>query len=173
MCTDNIYDLVDSPDLDDMTDAFFFHGKESGPHGTKNKALGEIDPSIISPDFQGKDLAERLKIAEEATEGFSDLTLVGSSMGGLVAALLYQKFPNRIANMVLLAPAFHWAEAKNIKELPPTVIIHGEQDEVVPISASEFAAKKFGSKLVRVQDGHRLHEALPTIVKEFEQVLES
>lgn len=161
------------PDLDEMVSACFFHGKESGPVGTKSIALKAIDMHLICPDFRGKSLAERLEIAETKTRNFPDpLLLVGSSMGGLVAALLYQKYPERFFSLLLLAPALHWAEAKAITRLPEnTVVIHGEQDTVVPFESSVQWQQKLGFELIRVEDDHRLNHSLELITTQFKKLL--
>ncbi len=150
----------------------FFHGKESGPYGTKYQALKDIDRQILSPDFQHQSLAERLITAELATRGFTDLIIVGSSMGGLVAALLYQQCPERIKGLLMLAPALHWEEAKTIQSLPEnTVLIHGRQDEVVLYSHSEQLAHKRNFRLISVEDDHRLSQTLQIITAEFKSLL--
>ena len=158
---------------EDIVSAFFFHGKESGPVGTKSLALKEIDSCLICPDFQGKSLTERLNIAEAKPRHFSELVLVCSSMGGLVAALLYQKHPERFKSLLLLAPALHWEEAKAIKILPEnTVVTHGRQDDIVPFESSQQWQHKLGFELIEVEDGHRLKNSLDVITEQFRRLLE-
>ncbi len=155
-------------DPDDLVNAFFFHGKESGPFGSKYQRLKEAFPSLVSPDFQGKDLEERLAIAEEATRGFGLLTLVGSSMGGLVAAMLYSKYPERFKGLVLMAPALHWEQAGEISKMPAPEnirVIHGRQDDVVPLEAVREFCARFGVNVIEVDDCHRLKDSADLMVE--------
>lgn len=162
------------PDCDDIDrHIFFFHGKESGPFGTKYDALSERF-SVDSPDFRGMDISKRLKKAEHLTRHMEDIVVVGSSYGGLLAALLYSNHPDRFKGYVLLAPAFHLNAADEIERMPNpeyAVVIHGRQDEVVPFEASEALCSKHGVELIAVDDNHRLHGSLNIIVRVVDQLL--
>lgn len=144
---------------DNLAPLLFFHGKESGPFGSKYRALSS-EFSVTSPDFQGLDIWERLEKAEFLTEGMEDALLVGSSYGGLLAALLYSRHPGRFKGYVLLAPAFyppHAVAMSTITRVPDNaVVIHGTQDEIVPLSEVEDFCNSMGLPLVVVEDGHRL-----------------
>lgn len=145
----------------------FFHGLESGPHGRKYEALKERFPDIVSPDFRGmRKVEERMAHAEKVTEGKKGLLLVGSSFGGLCAALLAHRHPERVAGYVLCAPAFHWDAAGEIESVPEHgALVHGVGDDVVPIGFSEAFAAKHGFPLFPVDDGHRLSSSRDLIVR--------
>lgn len=152
---------------------FFFHGLESGPWGRKASALQTKFPHIQSPDFQGLDLEERLQKAKTLTEGMTGLVIVGSSFGGLVASLLATQLPERVAGLVLCAPALHLEQAARVDLQCPFVILHGVDDDVVPISASEaFVAGAKHGRLVRVRDDHRLSNSRAEIVDLTSQMIE-
>ena len=144
----------------------FLHGLESGPYGTKYQALKKHFGEVISPDCHGLvDPQQRLEIIlATIREIEGDFLIIGSSMGGLMALLLQQAVPQRIAGMVLCAPALQRPAAAGIRAqgLPPTVIIHGTEDTVVPISGS----RKFGVPLIEVNDDHSLKNNLPIILRE-------
>ena len=144
-----------------MTEIFFFHGLESEPHGSKYQHLVAAGYTVISPDFRDLKLPEqRLARAEAETAGRSDLIVVGSSMGGLVAALLYNAHPERFKTYLLLAPALHWAEAEAIDKVPATgKIIHGRNDELIAPETIEAFAHKFQLALEVVEDNHRLGDS--------------
>jgi len=152
----------------------FFHGLESGPHGSKFKALKEKFPSIISPDFQGmRGIEERVAHAIKATEGQEGLLIVGSSFGGLVAGLLAHRFPERVAGYVLCAPAFHWDAVQEITNVPEKgVLIHGVSDDIVPIEASRAFAGTHAFDLLEVEDGHRLSSHRDLVVQVTAQMIE-
>ena len=144
---------------------YFFHGLESGPIGTKSKRLME-EFDVDSPDFEGMmDIDERLDKAERITRGETDMIVVGSSFGGLLAALLYAKHPERFRTYVLMAPALYLDAAESVDKMPPgAVVIHGVDDEVVPIDQVRTFCKDFDVEFVEVDDGHRLHGALELMV---------
>jgi len=141
----------------------FLHGLESGPHGGKYRALAAAfgEERVLAPDCRGlRTVPERLGVAEAATAEHADLVVVGSSFGGLVAAVLASRHPDRVRSLVLMAPALHdhWgASVRTIDRVPErTVIVHGVQDDVVPVAASRAFAVQFGVELIEVEDGHRL-----------------
>ncbi len=154
-----------------MPPIFFFHGLESAPIGTKSIRLAESF-DITSPDFQDMDIWERLEKAERITEGLEDIVVVGSSFGGLLAALLYARHPERFRGYVLMAPALHRDFAEEIDTMPErAVVIHGTHDDVVPIDEVRPFCAPHGVKFIEVDDGHRLHDALEVMVDAVEKIL--
>lgn len=143
----------------------FLHGLESGPHGSKYQALTWMFGEVIAPDCTGiKDETQRLRIIQQALEEEKEpVIVVGSSMGGLMALLLNLASPDKIAGMVLCAPAIHRPAAKNLdfEQLPPTIVIHGTADTVVPFADSSV----FGERLIAVDDDHRLSNSMPKILR--------
>lgn len=143
----------------------FLHGLESGPHGSKYQALKKQFGDILSPDCSGIfDEQNRLKIIRRdlAQESSSPVFVVGSSMGGLMALLLQQVEADKVAGMVLCAPAIHHPAAQHLdySQLPPTRVIHGTQDDVVPFEVSQV----FGDRLIAVDDDHQLAKSMDLIL---------
>jgi pimeloyl-ACP methyl ester carboxylesterase len=64
--------------------------------------------------------ADALAVIDELTEG--PLILIGSSMGGWLACLAAMARPERLAGMVLLAPAADFTEALMKPSLPPEAL---------------------------------------------------
>lgn len=144
-----------------MPRVVFLHGLNSGPTGSKFRELATRFDDVTSPDCRGlHDPAARLAVAEQATRRMTNPILVGSSFGGLVAALLASHHPARVGVLVLLAPALHarWTDAvAGIMRVPSaTTIIHGVRDCVVPVQASRAFATRFSVDLIEVDDDHRL-----------------
>ena len=81
-----------------------------------------------------------------------------------MALLLQQACPEKVAGLLLCAPALHRPSATSLKtdKLPPTLIIHGRSDNVVPIEGS----RNFGVPLLEVEDDHSLKKSIPLIVSE-------
>lgn len=142
----------------------FLHGLESGPHGSKYQALKAVFNQVTAPDCSGiLNEEERLQIiCDEIDRTEEPYLVVGSSMGGLMAMLLQQRRPQRIAAMVLCAPALHRPAAAELTyaNLPPLTVIHGDQDDVVPLDVS----RRFGEDLIVVHDGHRLGGSMTVIL---------
>ncbi|MBN1958482.1 MAG: alpha/beta fold hydrolase [Desulfuromonadales bacterium] len=142
----------------------FLHGLESGPHGAKYQALKKRFGEVISPDCTGIfDAQERLRIIVDELKDITEpLLIVGSSMGGLMALLYQQSQPDKVAALVLCAPAIHRAEtpAFDYRNLPPTKVIHGRNDDVVPFAASSV----FGDRVISVDDDHRLSKSMDVIL---------
>ena len=80
-----------------MTTVIFSHGQESGPWGTKIRAMAELVKGMgctaDSIDYQGiADPTERVTKCIEECRAIDDvLILVGSSMGGHVATAAAQE----------------------------------------------------------------------------------
>jgi pimeloyl-ACP methyl ester carboxylesterase len=98
----------------------------------------------------------------------SGWTLIGSSLGGLMAALFAARHPGQVRRLVLLAPALNLPEFANHLPRPvkvPTLLIHGRKDDVVPPEPVRRLAKRVFPKLtyLLVDDDHRLHHTADTL----------
>ncbi|MBO83889.1 MAG: hypothetical protein CL927_00905 [Deltaproteobacteria bacterium] len=153
----------------------FCHGLEGSPNGTKVRAMRAAGIDVLAPDFQGQILADRVETLRDVLAKLDQHTpvlLAGSSYGGAVAAWTAMHTAHPLAGLLLLAPALHYAEAPvpaadaYVPIDVPTVIIHGTEDTIVPLSASEaYAAKSPHVVLQPVPDGHRLVGSLDQIIQ--------
>ncbi len=147
----------------------FLHGLESGPHGSKYRALAARFSGVVAPDCEGVfDPDERLRRITAALAEVGPVVLVGSSFGGLMACLYASAHPSQVSGLVLCAPALHARVAPwvaRVGPLPrPLVVLHGLRDDVVPVQASrDFVASRLAARpgiaaprLIEVDDGHRL-----------------
>lgn len=154
----------------------FLHGRESGPEGSKIRMLRDAGWPVEAPDCRGiEDVHERVAIARDAVRRPQEPTLlVGSSMGGLTAALLWSELSASaesppIEGVLLLAPALNWADAVGVERVHPrTTVVHGDADDLVPVEASRAFVEQFGCRYVEVKDGHRLADSHPTILAELQ-----
>ncbi len=145
----------------------FIHGSESSGQTYKAGILRAVFPEMLSPDFTD-DLAERLAQLRAITGETEGWTLVGSSLGGLTAAIFAIQSPNQVRKLVLLAPALALAEFApyhTARIETPTVIIHGTRDEVVPLALIRPIAERVFSnaRYLIVDDDHRLHKTAETL----------
>ena len=146
-----------------MTTVIFSHGQESGPWGTKIKAMaeraGELGCRSDSIDYRGlAEPADRVARLLGECAGIEDrLILVGSSMGGHVATAAAADL--RAAGLFLLAPAFYMPGYEDLTPVPPDIpisIVHGWNDDIVPAENSIRFARKHGATLHMVNGDHRL-----------------
>ncbi len=139
----------------------FVHGSDSNGQTYKAQVLRKIFPKLHSPDFTGP-LAVRLSQMESIIEDQTGWTLIGSSLGGLMAALFAARHPEQVCRLVLLAPALNLSEFSRHLPKPvnvPTILIIGKNDDVIPIERVEFLARQIfpNLKYLSVDDDHRLH----------------
>lgn len=221
----------------------YLHGFASSPNSAKacyikqrcaEHKINLIIPDLNNPDLNNPDLNNpNLNNLDSNNNGFSCLTitrqvkqvavyldsaiapvnLIGSSLGGLTAAHLGEKYPI-VQRLVLLAPAFeflsHWLPKlgeetiqrwkqekylmvyhyKEKRELPlsydfvtdatqysseilqrpiPTLILHGKNDDVIPVEASrDFARKRPWVNLIELDSDHSLGDVMPQIWQEIQ-----
>jgi hypothetical protein len=98
-----------------MTKYIYLHGFASSPQSNKARYLrdrfGELDIDLNvldlnQGDFSHLTLTRQIQQTVAAfPEGETDITLIGSSFGGLTAAWVAEKYP-QVKHLILLAPAF-------------------------------------------------------------------
>lgn len=150
-----------------MSVKIFIHGLESSNQGTKAVFFRERYPDMIIPNFPG-DLQERMKKLEKTLSGKSDITLVGSSFGGLMASIFAMENTARVSRLILLAPAINligFSPYTYRTISTPVWVYHGTSDEVIPLAQIEPIALKSFSNLSfnAVDDDHYLHKTFKTI----------
>ena len=153
-----------------MTTVIFSHGQESGPWGTKIRAMAELVRGLgcgaDSVDYQGiADPGERVdKLVREAGEIDGRLVLVGSSMGGHVATAAADALG--AAGLFVLAPAYYmpgYEELTPVAPGMPICIVHGWRDDVVPVENSIRYAAACRAELHILDGDHRLTENIDDI----------
>ena len=87
----------------------YLHGFASGPASKKATFFRRRIPSLEIPDlaagdFEHLSITSQIDVIDEMTVGES-VSLIGSSMGGYLAALYAARRPEAVARLVLLAPA--------------------------------------------------------------------
>lgn len=145
----------------------FIHGLEGTSQGEKARLLRGIFPAILTPDFTGS-LEARMEALRNILGEERGWRLVGSSFGGLMAAMYACQRPAQVEQLVLLAPALLWPEFA--ASLPaavdtPVIIYHGTQDAIVPWQATQDLARKIFRKLDFriVDDDHGLYKTIHVI----------
>ncbi|MFA5182394.1 MAG: alpha/beta fold hydrolase [Syntrophales bacterium] len=148
-----------------MPTKVFIHGLESTSQGTKGIYFRERYPEMIIEDYTGP-LEARMEKLEAVLTGKEDLILVGSSYGGLMAAIYACRHPGKVSRLILLAPAINLEEfepyAGQVLTMP-VHLYHGRRDDVVPPGEVRPVAEAVFSELTYslVEDDHSLHETFP------------
>ncbi|OEY65090.1 alpha/beta hydrolase family protein [Marinobacter sp. X15-166B] len=161
---------------------FLSHGRDSHPNARKMQAL-----KAVADAFDGvttavldhqvtKDPAERLTHMAAAIEnaGASPdrIILAGSSMGGWVCAQTASEMP--VLGCLLLAPALglpSYPSTSPILRARHSLIVHGWDDEVVPVGPVIETAQAQRVPLLLLPDGHRLSNSMERITGEFHKLL--
>jgi len=155
----------------------FSHGKESGPNGGKIRALSEIaqkhnfDTESLDYRFSLDPEKRVIHLSKYLNELDTPFILVGSSMGGYVSAV--NAMQHSPVAVFLLAPAFYLPNYKiqTFKLNCDTEIVHGWQDDIVPVSNSIKFAEQHKCRLHAVSGNHSLNDALEDVCKLFEVFL--
>jgi uncharacterized protein len=198
----------------------YLHGFASHPNSAKAKYLRDRFtsigvnlqiPNLNLDDFSHLTISRQVEqVGDLLTNEPDNVTLIGSSLGGLTAAVLAQNYL-QVNKLILLAPAFnflsHWlpklGEEKlqqwqteqylpvyhyyEQKQIPlhynfivdaglyenlsfsrslPTLIIHGINDETIPIQSSrEYTATKPWVELIELESDHALGNCMGKIWK--------
>ncbi|MBE9004617.1 alpha/beta fold hydrolase [Fortiea sp. LEGE XX443] len=196
----------------------YLHGFASSPKSAKALAIGDrfakIQTQLKIPDLNAGDFSQLTitrqinQVAAEFPDDSEPVTLIGSSLGGLISAHLGQRY-QQVQRLILLAPAFgflshwlpklgneeikrwqqekylmvyHYGEGRSLplsydfvtdaKQYPedilqrsiPTLILHGIQDEVIPITASQdFKRSRPWVELVELDSDHALGDVTTEI----------
>ena len=122
---------------------------------------------MIIPTFTGS-LQKRMEKLKDILSGKSDIRLVGSSFGGLMASLFALDNESRVQKMILLAPAINLIKSATKKTRTtsmPVQIYHGSNDRVIPLAEIEPIARQIFSNLSMqvVEDDHFLHKTFRTL----------
>jgi pimeloyl-ACP methyl ester carboxylesterase len=147
----------------DLSHIIFIHGSGGDKSQTyKAQLLRSLFPGIITPEFDG-DIPTRMSQLNAILGNQTGWTLIGSSLGGLMAALFAYKAPSQVRKLVLLAPAVSLIEFVEIPPASitiPTIIIQGTKDELIKLPAARDLAEKVFTNLTYmiVDDDHRLHD---------------
>ncbi len=201
-----------------MRRILYLHGFASSPASRKGQELARrfLDegvhleiPDLSEGAFRALTITRQLKAVERAASG-NPVSLIGSSLGGYLAAL-YAARHLEAARLVLMAPAFDFArrwtellgqqaisawrkdgsrrffhyatgheepldfgfieDAMGYEPYPvvsqPTLVLHGRNDDVVPVNlAREFAARNQAADLRIYDSDHQLLDVVDKLWRE-------
>jgi pimeloyl-ACP methyl ester carboxylesterase len=145
----------------------FIHGLMGSSQGVKASLLRQLYPDILTPDFSGS-LEERMAQLERLIGEKKGWTMIGSSLGGLMAVLFARQHATQVSKLILLAPALTWPgfmQAASSTLDIPTLIYHGICDELVPVDEVQRIAEQVFTHLDfhLVDDDHGLYKTVQTL----------
>ena len=145
----------------------FIHGLLGHSQGTKATFLRERYPDMIIEDFRGG-LEERMDKLNSVMAGKESIVMVGSSLGGLMAAMFALENQESVKKLILLAPALATEEfMPNLERRTdtPVTIYHGRNDDVVPLAPVQDIAHRVFNNLTfnTVDDDHVLSKTFTMI----------
>lgn len=142
----------------------FLHGLDPA-QASETRLLSTLGVTV--PDFRGS-FAKRMERLRETLENSNESwMLIGTDMGGLMAALWTIQNARQISRLILLAPLLHRPEfvapAKKVET--PTLLIHGTRDEVIPHAVAKTQASLAFNRLQThlVDDDHTLSATTSTL----------
>jgi pimeloyl-ACP methyl ester carboxylesterase len=165
----------------DTTRLIYLHGSDSDSSSGKARQFREWFPGMLTPDFKGT-FEERMDQLYSILGSLENWTLIGSSYGGLMGTVFTCDHPTQVRKLILLAPALlrdssgilidpvtgnelDYSRKSDGRLQPvsvPTTVIHGTQDDVVPLEPVRKIAEEVFTNLryIVVDDNHRLQKAV-------------
>jgi len=155
----------------------FSHGLDGTQWGTKITAMAQVarryQLQVESVDYAKLDTAARIqRLLATCQQLGGPMILVGSSLGAHVAATVSTQVPTR--GLYLLAPAFFMPGFEQFTPKPaacPVTIVHGWNDDVVPVENSIRFARQHRSTLHILDGDHRLQANVEEVCDLFERFL--
>jgi hypothetical protein len=117
------------------------HGFASSPQSTNARFFAEkfaqagiafAAPALDGGDFQNLTVSAQMQIVEAAVSTLDRPVLMGSSLGGYIAALYAARHPASVDRLILLAPAFRFLERWRTR-LDPAELAQWKQQGWAPI----------------------------------------
>jgi pimeloyl-ACP methyl ester carboxylesterase len=155
----------------------FSHGLDGEPWGAKIAAMAPIAERhglrVESIDYRGMEPQVRVaRLLDAARTLPQPLILVGSSLGAHVATAVSTQVST--LGLFLLAPAFYMRGYEEYTPQPPACpieIIHGWNDEIVPVANSIRYAQQYRTRLHLLDSDHRLTANIDDICELFDLFL--
>lgn len=145
----------------------YLHGSDSNSRTYKAGVIRRFFPEMLVPDFTGS-LEQRMRQLVALLGEATGWTIIGSSLGGLMAAHFASQRPEQVRKLVLLAPALTSATLAENAPGPimvPVLLIVGARDKLVqPRRVVPLAERLFMHLSTRiVDDDHRLHKTADSL----------
>jgi predicted alpha/beta-hydrolase family hydrolase len=155
------------------------HGMESGPNASKITRLDEMATAqgyqCTRPDYGTQAKApqriEQLLHVASQQNANQPLVLVGSSMGAYISAMASVQIP--VAGLFLMAPPVFCRGLEPALRLrcEHVTIVHPWNDELIDADEVFAFARAYKTRLIMVDDSHRLTQSMPALEHAFAEFL--
>jgi phospholipase/carboxylesterase len=143
---------------------------DMAPMGYQWFSIQTQDPAIRLPEIRKtSEILNAFIDAQLAARGLSDdrLALLGFSQGTMMSLFTAPRRPNPCAGIMAYSGRMEGGAelAAEIKSRPPVVMVHGDQDELLPVSSMTDAADRLRDNDIDVEThvhaglGHGIDEA--------------
>jgi uncharacterized protein len=138
----------------------YLHGFASSPQSSKaqffRQKFDQLGVSFEAPqldegNFEGLTITGQLAVVERAVGG-QTAVLMGSSLGGYLAALYAARHPGEVERMVLLAPAFQFASRWRARFRPEDLELWKQQGSAPFFHYGYKSAQRLGYSFVEDAD---------------------
>jgi pimeloyl-ACP methyl ester carboxylesterase len=138
----------------------YLHGFASSPQSSKaqffRQKFDQLGVSFEAPqldegNFEGLTITGQLSVVERAVGG-RPAVLMGSSLGGYLAALYAARHPGEVERMVLLAPAFQFASRWRARFRPEDLELWKQQGSAPFFHYGYKSAQRLGYSFVEDAD---------------------
>jgi pimeloyl-ACP methyl ester carboxylesterase len=138
----------------------YLHGFASSPHSNKARYFKtKFDqmgvpfeaPQLDEGDFERLTITSQLGVVERAVAG-RPAVLMGSSLGGYLAALYAVRHPGDVERMVLLAPAFQFSERWRARFRPEDLELWKQQGSAPFFHYGDQTEQRLGYSFVEDAD---------------------
>lgn len=151
----------------DTSRLILIHGLAGSSQGSKATLLRGLFPGMLTPDFEGS-LEARMDQLAGILSDQSGWIIIGSSLGGLMAAMFTCQHPEQVKKLILLAPALIWPDFAQNPPPPvpvPVVVYHGRADTIIPLDSVRPLAEQVFPNLAFhvVDDDHGLRNTMLAI----------
>jgi phospholipase/carboxylesterase len=114
---------------------------DMAPFGRQWFSLKDRDPQVLLQEVRRAAPTLQKSISTHLAQyqvSYSRLVLMGFSQGSMMALFAAPRLPSAVAGVMAYSGALLW-EPEGAQHRPPVLLIHGEADDVVPLSAHRYA----------------------------------
>lgn len=142
----------------------YFHGRYSSPKTGKAAHIrAYTEHNVFVPSYPSQEgtpqtsIPKCYPIAKQALLSYKPDIVVGSSYGGGILLKLLHEGLWTGPSLLLAGAGVRYGIADHLPEEVPTLLIHGTQDEKIPVEDSRLLADSSDrAQLVEIQDTHAL-----------------
>ena len=153
-----------------MKKVLYLHGKEGTCQGTKVRYLRSLNKYEVCCEGYDTGIGGQpwqdfipgcIEKSRQMIQKFQPDLIVASSFGGGVLLHLIQEGSWKGNSVILAGAGVRYGLSAQLPEEVPTILIHGIQDDIIPLEDSiALAGSSPKAQLIALKDDHRLYRIL-------------